>query len=347
MSTVTFTFPDITQNYGTQFVPGLENYLTSLAFMLDSTYVTSYTNTPTGAKRLRSGEFEMYNGSTWAKYNLSYLDNTAPVTYGSVSIAGSTNGYGGIQFSASAKKWTIMVRDSDGLTGVRNVTDALWLWYFDATGALGGGASVPYSIITGAPDLSIYAPKNNAALTGTPTAPTAAVDTNTGQLATTAFYSNQRGTATPLMDGTGSAGTSKRFASQDHRHPSDTAKADLSGADFSGPVTVNGFEVGTKRVPFQTSAGSTYTFVVGDVGKSKPLTAGNFQIPTGVFAAGDVFFAFNNSASSRSLVPLSGVTLRLSGTTSTGTRTLGPFALCMIYCIPGTNTFLCSGAGVS
>ena len=38
---------------------------------------------------------------------------------------------------------------------------------------------------------SRFAPKNNAALTGVPTAPTAASGTNTNQIATTAFVNNE------------------------------------------------------------------------------------------------------------------------------------------------------------
>lgn len=39
-----------------------------------------------------------------------------------------------------------------------------------------------------------------------------------------------KGTATPLMDGTASAGTSTAYSSEDHRHPSDTTKANTSGS---------------------------------------------------------------------------------------------------------------------
>lgn len=56
-------------------------------------------------------------------------------------------------------------------------------------------------------------------LTGTPAAPTAAADTNTTQIATTAYYCGQIGTATPLANGTAAAGTSKKFSPIDHIHP--------------------------------------------------------------------------------------------------------------------------------
>ena len=37
----------------------------------------------------------------------------------------------------------------------------------------------------------------------------------------------QKGTATPLMDGTASVGTSEKYAKEDHKHPSDTSKQDV------------------------------------------------------------------------------------------------------------------------
>lgn len=86
----------------------------------------------------------------------------------------------------------------------------------------------------------VQSQKNSTALTGTPTAPTAPVDTNTTQLATTAFVIGQASTANPLMDGVAANGVSTLWARQDHVHPSDTSKANLSGAAFTGAVSVAG-----------------------------------------------------------------------------------------------------------
>ncbi|TGE37633.1 hypothetical protein E4K67_12925 [Desulfosporosinus fructosivorans] len=63
------------------------------------------------------------------------------------------------------------------------------------------------------------------ALTGTPTAPTAGVDTSTTQVATTAFVLGQAGTIAPIMNGTAGIGSSKRYARADHVHPADTSRA--------------------------------------------------------------------------------------------------------------------------
>jgi lysophospholipase L1-like esterase len=56
------------------------------------------------------------------------------------------------------------------------------------------------------------------ALTGTPTAPNAAVDTNTTQIATTAFVLGQATSSTPAALGTAAVGTSTRYARGDHVH---------------------------------------------------------------------------------------------------------------------------------
>ena len=63
------------------------------------------------------------------------------------------------------------------------------------------------------------APIASPTFTGVPAAPTAAVDTNTTQLATTAFVVAQAATVAPLANGTAAIGTSKKYARQDHVHP--------------------------------------------------------------------------------------------------------------------------------
>jgi hypothetical protein len=83
-----------------------------------------------------------------------------------------------------------------------------------------------------------YAPLASPALTGVPTSPTAAVDTNTTQLATTAFVLGQAASATPLINGTAAVGTSTRYARGDHVHPTDTTRAPLASPTFTGTVTI-------------------------------------------------------------------------------------------------------------
>jgi hypothetical protein len=72
-------------------------------------------------------------------------------------------------------------------------------------------------------------------LNNTPTAPTAAADTNTTQLATTAFVVGQASSTNPGALGTVAVGTSLRYARADHVHPT-TGLALLSGATFTGSI---------------------------------------------------------------------------------------------------------------
>lgn len=72
------------------------------------------------------------------------------------------------------------------------------------------------------------APLASPALTGVPTAPTAGLNTNTAQVATTAYVIGQAANVVSPMDGVAAIGTSTRFARQDHVHTSDTAKVDVS-----------------------------------------------------------------------------------------------------------------------
>lgn len=79
------------------------------------------------------------------------------------------------------------------------------------------------------------APVDAPTFTGVPAAPTAAVDTSSTQLATTAFVLNQRATTTtPSMNGSAAVGTSLRWARADHVHPTDTTRAPVNSPTFTG-----------------------------------------------------------------------------------------------------------------
>lgn len=82
--------------------------------------------------------------------------------------------------------------------------------------------------------LALKAPLASPTFTGTPAAPTAAADTSTTQLATTAFVIGQGSTANPAMDGTAAPGTSAKFSKADHVHPTDTSRAPLNSPVFTG-----------------------------------------------------------------------------------------------------------------
>jgi hypothetical protein len=92
------------------------------------------------------------------------------------------------------------------------------------------------------------------ALTGTPTAPTAGADTNSTQLATTAFVLGQAAATVPAMDGTAAVGTATRFARADHVHPTDTSRAPLASPAFTGTPTAPTAVAGTNTTQIATTA---------------------------------------------------------------------------------------------
>lgn len=125
---------------------------------------------------------------------------------------------------------------------------------------------------------SAVTPKADTAsptFTGTPAAPTAAADTNTTQLATTAFVLGQAGSAAPAAAGTAAAGTSTRYARQDHVHPTDTSRAPLASPTFTGTPAAPTATADTNTTQLATTA-----FVVGQAASSAPAADGNAAVGT-------------------------------------------------------------------
>lgn len=130
----------------------------------------------------------------------------------------------------------------------------------------------------------VHAIGASPALTGTPTAPTAAADTNTTQIATTAFVVGQAATANPPMDGTATPGTSLRYARQDHVHASDTTRAPLASPALTGTPTAPTAAAGTNTTQIATTA-----FVNAEISNDRPFeaTAGNIAM-NGTQSAGSL-----------------------------------------------------------
>lgn len=102
--------------------------------------------------------------------------------------------------------------------------------------------------------LGLKAPLAGPTFTGVPAAPTAAVDTNTTQLATTAFVVGQAGAASPIIDGVAAAGTSLRYSRQDHVHPTDTTRAPLASPTLTGTPAAPTAAPGTNTTQLATTA---------------------------------------------------------------------------------------------
>lgn len=87
--------------------------------------------------------------------------------------------------------------------------------------------------------------------TGAPLSTTASADTNTTQIATTAFVIGQASSTSPVMNGTATVGTSLRYARADHVHPSDTSKVNTSLLGVANGVATldSGGKVPTSQLP--------------------------------------------------------------------------------------------------
>lgn len=87
--------------------------------------------------------------------------------------------------------------------------------------------------------------------TGAPLSTTASADTNTTQIATTAFVIGQASSTAPLMDGVAAVGTSLRYARANHVHPSDTTKVNTSllGATNGVATLDSAGKVPTSQLP--------------------------------------------------------------------------------------------------
>lgn len=96
--------------------------------------------------------------------------------------------------------------------------------------------------------------------------------------------------------------------------------ATISGTAAVGVnSTVDGIEIGYRNVPRLSGTGKT--LVATDNGKCY-ATTGTVTVPASVMAAGDVVMIYNNSASTVTLTQGAGLTLRLAGTATTGSRTI-------------------------
>jgi hypothetical protein len=124
-------------------------------------------------------------------------------------------------------------------------------------------------------------------------------------------------------------------------------KLDHTGDTITSPTlsgTVTNSAVTATCVPVVTSSGETCA--VGHRGKMI-ATTGSMTIPNSVFAQGDAFAIYNNSASSISITQGSGVTLRWAGTTSTGTRTLAARGLVTVSFPVSASEAVVTGAGLT
>ena len=90
---------------------------------------------------------------------------------------------------------------------------------------------------------------------------------------------------------------------------------------------------------------SAYTLTASDNDRLITTTS-NITVPSGVFSPANGTTIYNNSASNITITPAGGVTLRLSGSNITGTRTLAQRGVCTILCV-ASNEFIITGSGLA
>lgn len=132
----------------------------------------------------------------------------------------------------------------------------------------------------------------------------------------------------------------------DSAEPLDSRPVSTAAAEFRA---LKGY-VGTKDVlPVVPPAGA-YQLVLTDRGKHIFKTdAAAITVPanaTVAFPLGAIITLVNENAGDQSILAAGGVTLRLSGSTSTGTRTIANYGSATLLKV-ATNTWHVMGAGVT
>lgn len=129
----------------------------------------------------------------------------------------------------------------------------------------------------------------------------------------------------------------------------------ISASGFNADNSVNdtgtiaATSPGFRGVPASSqSGGSAITLALADAGKRVPNTSGGWVIPANAsvaFPEDTAIMLYNNSSSPQN-VSITSDTLRQAGTTNTGTRTLGAYAMATVIKV-GPTTWVIVGTGVS
>jgi hypothetical protein len=117
----------------------------------------------------------------------------------------------------------------------------------------------------------------------------------------------------------------------------------------SSKLEVNGVvrdQYGDLRTLPENAKTAAYTLAASDTGRLINITTGGITVPASVFSVGQVVTIYNNSASNQTITQGASVTMYLSGTATTGNRTLAQRGVATVICV-ASNTFVISGSGLT
>jgi hypothetical protein len=284
-----------------------------------------------GSKVFVSGDFVIYDGTHWKQVPSGNLF-TSLTGGGGITVNQSTGAMVlGSTATPLATTATIVSRDSSGNFAANMITANLT---GAVTGSVSGNAgSVTNGVYTTGGQTIDGTKTFTSIIQGTITSATNAgfaLSFNTGTLVTTAVSAQSAGTA----------GTVTTAA-----QPAITSVGTLTSLTVSGNITDS---IGNVRSIAIRNTATSYVLTAADNGQMVSITTGSVTINSGIFASpfGQTISIYNNSTTSMSILAGSGVTLRLAGTLSTGTRTLARYGVATTICV-SSNTFVVSGAGLS
>jgi hypothetical protein len=235
-----------------------------------------------------TGLFMRQNGftKTYANYNDPSVFTNPNQTLGNSTAAGTINVGTGATISGATRTINIGTGSAAGSTNAINIGGGSGASTTTLNGITNGVTQTAgdsslklatTAFVTTADNLK--ANLASPSLTGTPLSTTAAADTNTTQIATTAFVVGQAGSATPLVNGTAAVGTSLRYARQDHVHGTDTTRAPLASPALTGTPTAPTATLGTNTTQIATTAfvlanassGATWGSITGTLSSQTDL----------------------------------------------------------------------------
>jgi hypothetical protein len=266
---------------------------------------------------------------------------TGPLTFnlnGSERMRIDASGNVGIGAASPAER--LFVQSTSGVQiGATNGTVTQRVGYCLSGVAYSGAASNhPYALLTNDVERVRIDTSGNVGV-GT-SSPTTRLDVSGSVTASENFFAATGGVwfnaASAFTRGVAAAGSDVAFYVGGVERFRIISTGAITSADLADAV-------GYKGVPGASVTSGTLTSA--EMGECVPAT-GNVTAPSGTFSRGFTFSIYNDSASAISIVQGSGLTLRLAGTTTTGTRTLAARGMATIWYNSASEAIV-SGAGVS